>query len=118
MRWASVPSPAHRLAVLRLAERAALANPDRPSVQLVRAEALDAVGRREEALTLLASAVERFPEEEPLHSGYAGALMKAGRIEAALEQVRPWIPNRWAQKLQFRLLMRSGRPEAAAELEA
>lgn len=118
VRWASVPTPAHRLAVLGLARSAALARPESPRVQLVLAGALEAAGRLDEALTLLDSAASRFPGSEPLHLGYAGALTRAGRIDEALERVRSWIPALWARKLQFKLLVRAGRSEAAAVLAA
>ncbi|HEX9946563.1 MAG TPA: putative 2OG-Fe(II) oxygenase [Allosphingosinicella sp.] len=101
-----------------MAESAALARPEAPALQLVWAEALEAIGEQERALSLLASACERFPGDQAVHSGYAGALLRAGRIDPALEQVGPWLPRLWAQKLQLRLLIRAGRAERAAELES
>jgi tetratricopeptide (TPR) repeat protein len=118
MRWASVPSPAHRLALLQLAETAERERPDSPAVQAALAGALEALGRQEEALDRLASACDRFPEAERLHSDLGSALAKAGRIEAALEQARLWEGRPWAAKLEFRLLLRSGRTGLLAEREA
>lgn len=116
MRWASPPSPAHKLALLRLAEGAARARPDSPRLQGVWAEALEAVGEQERALGEFASACVRFPRDDALHSRHAEALLRAGQTETALDLVRPWLPAPWAQKLQLKLLARSGRQ--AAELEA
>jgi tetratricopeptide (TPR) repeat protein len=118
MRWASMPSPAHRLALLGLAETAERERPDSPAVQAALAGALDALGRQEEALDRLASACARFPDQEKLHSNLASALAKAGRIEAALEQARRWEGRPWAAKLEFRLLLRTGRTALLAEREA
>jgi hypothetical protein len=118
MRWASVPSPAHRLALLQLAETAARERPDSPAVQAALAGALEALGRQAEALDRLASACERFPDEEKLHSDLASALAKAGRIEAALDRARRWQGRPWATKLEFRLLLRTGRIELLAGREA
>jgi hypothetical protein len=118
VRWASVPTPAHRLALLRLAEGAALARPEAPRLQRLWAEALEAVGERERALGVFASACERFPDAETLHSGHAEALLRAGRIDSALAHLRPWPSSLWAQKLRLKLLMRAGREAEAEELEA
>lgn len=118
MRWASIPSPAHRLALLQLAETAALERPDSPAIQAALAGALEALGRQSEALDRLGSACERFPDEEKLHSDLASALAKAGRIEAALERARLWEGRPWATKLEFRLLLRTGRTGLLAEREA
>ncbi|HYI39183.1 MAG TPA: putative 2OG-Fe(II) oxygenase [Allosphingosinicella sp.] len=117
VRWASAASPAHRLAILQLAERAAAERPDVPALQRVWAEALDGAGQGEEALERLAEACRRFPGDEALHSACASALMRMGRTEEALDRARLWLPAVWAQKLQFRLLIRAGRTERLAELE-
>jgi hypothetical protein len=118
MRWASVPSPAHRLALLQLAETAARERPDVPALQSTLAGALDALGRQDEALDRLTAACVRFPREERLHSDLASALAKAGRIDAAIEQARRWEGRPWAGKLEFRLLLRTGCTALLAEREA
>lgn len=117
MRWANVPSPAHRLALLKLAERGARERPDVPALQSVLAGALEALGRQDEALERLSAACESFPREEKLHSDLASALAKAGRTEEALAQARRWQGKPWASKLEFRLLLRTGRTASLAELE-
>jgi hypothetical protein len=114
MRWASVRSPAQRLALARLARDAALARPGSPALQRVWAEAVEAAGEPEEALELFASACRRFPDDVPLHSGYAEALTRSGKLDRALDHVRPWLPSPWARKIHFRLLVRAGFPEEAA----
>lgn len=117
MRWASAPSPAHRQALLRLAERAAAERPEAPALQRVWAEALEGAGREDEALERFGDACRRFPDDEALHSARASALARMGRTEEALDQARLWLPAAWALKLRFRLLMRAGRTEGLADLE-
>jgi hypothetical protein len=52
MRWASVPSPAQRSAIVYLAGRTARGRPNLPAVQIAWAEALEGVGEQEEARPL------------------------------------------------------------------
>ncbi|HEX8514050.1 MAG TPA: putative 2OG-Fe(II) oxygenase [Allosphingosinicella sp.] len=118
MRWASVPSPAQRTALVDLAARTARARPQLPSVQIAWAKALEGSGAQEEALRRLEAACVRFPDEEAVHSAFASALGRAGRIDAALEQTERWAEAGWAGKLQFHLLMQAGRFERAGALEA
>ncbi len=117
MRWASVPTPSHRLALLQLAETAEGERPGSPAIQAALAGALEGLGRQDEALDRMTAACARFPDEEKLHLDLASALAKAGRIEAALDQARRWQGRRWATKLEFRLLSRTGRTELLAERE-
>jgi hypothetical protein len=118
MRWASVPSPAHRLALLKLAETGARERPGVSALHSAWAGALDALGRQDEALDRLTAACERFPRDGKLHSDLASALAKAGRTEAALAQARRWRGRPWATRLEFRLLLRTGRTALLAEREA
>lgn len=118
MRWVSIPSPAQRAAILQMAERAALARPDAPGVQLAWASALEGAGEQDSALDRLEAACSLFPADEALHSAYAEALARAGRIEAGLAQVARWQGAAWAAKLEFRLLMRAARFERLEDREA
>lgn len=101
-----------------MAEDAARARPDAPGVQLAWANALEGAGRPDSALDRLEAACGLFPADEALHAAFASALTRTGRIEAGLAQVGRWNGTDWATKLEFRLLMRSGRSERLEEREA
>jgi tetratricopeptide (TPR) repeat protein len=109
MRWAGVPSAAQRSAILEMAERAARARPNAPGVQLAWANALEGAGDQSSALDRFEAACSLFPGDEMLHSAFAAALTRAGKIEAGLAQVARWGGAPWATKIEFRLLMRAGR---------
>lgn len=118
MRWASVPSPAQRSAILHLAERAVRERPHAPTVHLAWASALEGAGEQNEALRRLAAACSRFPDDEEIHSAFASMLTRAGKIDAALAEVERWAGAAWAGKLEFKLLMRAGRFDCLEEREA
>lgn len=79
--------------------------------------ALGGAGRPEEAAATLRDASLRFPDNEPLHQELAATLGRIGDIEGALACARardaPWAPV-----FAFRLLIRNGRRDEAAGLEA
>lgn len=87
-------------------------------MHLAWAKALEGAGEQDEALRRLEAACRRFPADESLHSAFASALGRAGRIDAALAQADRWSGAAWATKLQFRLLMQAGRYDRAGECEA
>lgn len=100
-----------------MAERAARARPDAPGVQLAWASALEGAGLQDAALERLEWACGLFPADEALHSAFAAALTRAGRVEAGLAQVARWNGADWARRLEFRLLMRAARFERLEGLD-
>lgn len=107
-----------RLAALTLAEAAATANPDNVSIQLALGRALEKLGEIERAAETYRIALSRFPESAPLKTSLASALGQLGQIDEALALARRVDDRRWADSLSLGLLVRSGRLEEAAGLEA
>lgn len=78
---------------------------------------LGGAGRPGEAADTLRDACRRFPDNEPLHQELAATLGRLGDIEGALACARG-RDAAWAPVFAFRLLIRHGRRDEAARLEA
>ena len=116
IRWASPPTPGHRLAAVALARSALARAPDNPSLHLTLAQALAGTGELEEAESALRHALSRLPDHEPLHEELAHVLARRGDVEAALACARG-RDARWAAPFAFKLLVRQGRRAETGPLE-
>ncbi|HEX8192158.1 MAG TPA: putative 2OG-Fe(II) oxygenase [Allosphingosinicella sp.] len=104
--------------MLRLAHAAAERYPDRAALRLSLAQALEGVGRSDEAAQCLLAAAKDFPGNEAVEAALAHLLARTGQFEAALERARQWPESAWAAKLSLKLLMLQGRTREAAAHEA
>jgi tetratricopeptide (TPR) repeat protein len=117
IRWATPPTPAHRLAAVALARSALARAPDNASLHLALARALAGAGKLDEAASTLSHAAARLPDHEPLYEELAFVLARRGEVEAALACARsrdaPWVAP-----FVFKLLVRQGRRNETGALEA
>lgn len=87
---------------------------------VLKSELLEAEGRHDDALRILAAAVETFPHDAALRYRYAIVLQRAGRDDASEQQFRVWETKRdlatRLTELNLRVIDDADDPELREEL--
>jgi tetratricopeptide (TPR) repeat protein len=105
---------------MQLIDQAKRNSPDNPVVLQIRSQMLRTVGRMREAIEDSSRAVDLNPLSPLLHAGYFNALIYAGGLESAPQELRRveqlWPGSSTLRDMQRRYHLRFGDPKIAREL--